>query len=142
MISRMSNAMIDVQTMAAEHSDSYTADTALTSFSEYGLSMAAIPLSVGPGEIRRRVLDALRGDLAWKAIELKNRGPTGLRDEVAVTRRELESVFGVPMIDGPTNARMGDSTVERSLPFSDGTIATIYDTEIIDEETGEFFTPT
>src|ERR1022692_671934 len=101
MISRMSNAMIDVQTMAAEHSDSYTADAALTSFSEYGLSMVAIPLSVGPGEIRRRVLDALRGDLAWKVIELKDRGPTELRDEVAVTRRELESVFGVPMIDDP-----------------------------------------
>ena len=66
---------------------------------------------------------------------------SGLQGALVATRRELESIFGQPGFDDPLGEYMGDSTVEWTIRFDDGTMATIYDIDIIDEDTNDVVTP-
>jgi len=80
-------------------------------------------------------------DPTWKRVTLEETGATSHQGEVVTTRRILEETFGPPSFDDPTGSSLAPSTVEWDLQFSDGTLATIYDTEIIDAATGEIVTP-
>lgn len=80
-------------------------------------------------------------DPTWKRVTLEETGVTSHQGEVMTTRRILEMTFGPPSFDDPTGASFASSTVEWDLQFSDGTVVTIYDSDIIDNATGETTTP-
>jgi len=77
----------------------------------------------------------------WKHMKLEEMGITSCQGEINSTRRILEETFGSPSFDDPLGTSLASSTVEWDLQFSDGTVATIYDSEISDDVTGEIFTP-
>jgi hypothetical protein len=80
-------------------------------------------------------------DPAWKHITLEQIGITSRQGDITSTRRILEETFGPPTFDDPAGSRLSSSTVEWDLQFSDGVVAAIYDTDVIDSATGEVITP-
>ena len=77
----------------------------------------------------------------FRHIKLEEVGITSHQGEIAATRRNLEEIFGPPTFDEPSGTSLVSSTVEWDLQFSDGTVATIYDTDIIDDVTAGIITP-